>query len=640
MRIATRALVALLLASMAAPAIAGPPTIFRFESEEFWLNLHTFLYVLGRAEDKFPDASREAVARAPAEAQHGLQSLANAERQTWAGAVTAYARGASRTDPVFDRGAALLESRLADAADAPTLDRTDVDPAVRDVLERVAPIYRKAWWPEHRRANRAWVAATEPLLNANGRMVLDFITRAFQSRWPTNGYTVHVAAYSDWAGAFSTYGNFLLVASNASAGTSGWTGFETVFHESMHQFDDAIEAPLEADARAARKTLHRNLSHALIFFTAGEAVRRVAPAGYVTVADASGIWSRGMSGLKEALTEIWLPYLNGRGTRDEALAALAVRTGVEPPTFMYRPDDFWLNLHHFLYALGLAEAKSPDASRPALAPAVTEMERGIAQLTPDEHRAWANAVKMYASEWSGGTADRKFATAVVALANAGNAPTLAVSDVDPSCRATLERVAPIYRRVWWRAHLVANRGWQAQNAALVAQHGTAIRSYLAHAYPIDWPLEGRLVHVTAYANFGGAYSLINGGLLVVSSVDPGMQATSGLEMVFHEALHQWDPQTFAALADQARQLNVTVPRDLPHAMIFFTAGEAVKRVAPDYVPYMERFGIWDLKLSGASLPASRFKQPLLQAWKPFLDGRGSREDALAALLAQAAAGSK
>jgi hypothetical protein len=36
-------------------------------------------------------------------------------------------------------------------------------------------------------------------------------------------------------------------------------------------------------------------------------VRHIAPPGYVTVADASGVWSRGMTGLKEALTEIWLP---------------------------------------------------------------------------------------------------------------------------------------------------------------------------------------------------------------------------------------------------------------------------------------------------------------------------------------------
>src|SRR5712691_13278440 len=202
MRIATRALVAILLASMAAPAIAGPPAIFRFESEEFWLNLHTFLYVLGRAENKFPDASREAVAGAPAEAQRGLQSLADAERPTWADAVTAYARGASRTDPVFERDAALLESRLADADDASTLDRTDLDSAVRDVLRRVAPIYRNGWWPAHRAANRAWVAAIGQLVNAKGPTVLDFITRAYQSPWPANGYPVHVAAYSNWAGAF------------------------------------------------------------------------------------------------------------------------------------------------------------------------------------------------------------------------------------------------------------------------------------------------------------------------------------------------------------------------------------------------------------------------------------------------------
>src|SRR2546428_1480720 len=132
MRIATRAIVAILVVSIAAPAVTAPPPIFRFESDEFWLNLHSFLYVLGRAEDKFADARREAVAHAPAEAQRGLQSLTDVERQTWADAVAAYGRGASRTDPTFERPRALLESRLADADDAPTLDGTDVDPAVRD----------------------------------------------------------------------------------------------------------------------------------------------------------------------------------------------------------------------------------------------------------------------------------------------------------------------------------------------------------------------------------------------------------------------------------------------------------------------------------------------------------------------------
>ena len=633
-------LTVMLVANIASPPSAAAASIFRFEADEFWLNLHTFLYVLGRAADKFADASRDAVAGAPADAERGMSLLTDSERKTWTDAVTAYARGASRVDPLFDRAAAALESGLAAAGDAPNLERAAVDPSVRGALERAAPLYRRAWWPAHRAANRAWVAATEKLVDAHGPGILAFVTRAYQSSWPDEGYPVHVAAYSNWAGAFSTYGNFLLVASNANAGTSGWAGLETAFHESMHQFDDDIERRLAADARAARKTLHRSLSHALIFFTAGEAVRRAAPPGYVAVADGSGVWARGMTGLKDALVEIWLPYLNGRGSRDDALAALAVRTGLEPPIFTYRADDFWLNLHHFLYAAALAEAKSPDASLPALAPAAAEMERGIVQLTDEERRAWRDAVTLYATDWSRGTADPRFARAVVALASAGNAPALAIADFDPSLRTTLETAAPIYRRVWWRAHAAGNRAWQTQNAALVAQHGAVIRKYLAHAYPIDWPLDGRLVHVTAYANFGGAYSLVNGGLLVVSSVDPGTQGLSGLEMVFHEALHQWDPQTFAALDVPAKTLNVTVPRDLPHAMIFFTAGQAVKQVAPDYVPYMDRFGIWDLKLSGSTLPASRLKQPLVNAWKPFLDGRGTREDALAALVEQSAGASR
>ena len=49
--------------------------IFVFHSDEFWLNLHHFLYVLGRAENKTRDSSREAVAGAPTDQQNGLVTL-------------------------------------------------------------------------------------------------------------------------------------------------------------------------------------------------------------------------------------------------------------------------------------------------------------------------------------------------------------------------------------------------------------------------------------------------------------------------------------------------------------------------------------------------------------------------------------
>jgi hypothetical protein len=361
----------------------------------------------------------------------------------------------------------------------------------------------------------------------------------------------------------------------------------------------------------------------------------------VPLADATGVWQRGMISLKDALGEIWLPYLNGRGTRDEALAALVRRTAVAPRTsslFTFQTDDFWLNLHHFLYALGLVEAKSPDASQPALAAAAPDLERGLRRLTEDERRSWAEVVASYATRWSVKPPNAEPTADIVrALAATGGASTLATAHLDSALRGALERAAPIYRTGWWTTHRDGNRGWHSQIEPLIARYGEEVRAYVARAYGLDWPAAGRVIRVTAYTTFQGAYSLVNGGLIVVSSVDPASQGMSGVETVFHETLHQWDPQTFGALNVQAKKLNVTVPRDLPHAMIFFTAGEAVRHVVPAYVPAVDRFGIWQLNLSGASVPASRLKQPLLDTWKPYLDGRGTRDSALAALLAQAAA---
>jgi len=55
------------------------------------------------------------------------------------------------------------------------------------------------------------------------------------------------------------------------------------------------------------------------------------------------------------------------------------------------------------------------------------------------------------------------------------------------------------------------------------------------------------------------------------------------------------------------------------------------------VPLVETLGIWNLRLSGATLPASRLRQPLIETWKPYLDGRIMRDEAIGALVARAAA---
>jgi hypothetical protein len=186
------------------PQAVPPSTIFRIETDEFWLNLHHFLYVVGRAQAKSGDATREAVADAPAEAERGLRTLTAEEQSTWRDAVTFYASGLSLKDAIREDPMPTVTAMLADADDAPTLAGVATDAPVRQALERATPAYRKAWWPAHRTANRAWRASMEALVAQHGQAVLDFITRAYGLQWPVSGFAVHASRFSNWAGAYSS----------------------------------------------------------------------------------------------------------------------------------------------------------------------------------------------------------------------------------------------------------------------------------------------------------------------------------------------------------------------------------------------------------------------------------------------------
>jgi hypothetical protein len=311
--------------------------IFIFHTDEFWLNLHHFLYVLGRAENKERDTARAAVAGAPADQERGFKKLNANEQKIWREAVASYAAGVSKKDVVFDAPLPAVTSALARVGNARSLSASEIDPTIVAILQRAAPIYRKAWWKQHRAANREWQKSIQTLVDHHGAEVLAFITNAYKLPWPAAGFPVHVSGYSNWAGAYSTTGN-LLVMSSQSPELQGLYGLETVFHEGMHQWDEQIFEALRQQAIKLNKFFPRGVSHSLIFFTAGEAVRHVigvrngtAEPDYVPYAEKYGVWQRGMGPFKAALEEVWKPYLDGSGTRDEAFAALVVRTAIDPP---------------------------------------------------------------------------------------------------------------------------------------------------------------------------------------------------------------------------------------------------------------------------------------------------------------------
>ena len=314
--IAVALVVAVVLAAGPAQASQTASPIFTYHSG-FWLNLHHFLYVLGRVEARMPDITRRAVAGAPDDEAQGLARATDDERRIWREVVAAYARGPSRRDPVFDQGLIAAGQALARAGDAASLDGFGVTAPLSALLDGAAPIYRRLWWDAHQRANRAREREQDPLVRQHGATVLAFITRVYQEAWPADGYPVQLAAWVNWAGAFST-GDRHLVVSSLDEGTRGMLGLEILFHEAMHQWDRAVQARLDAAAAAAGKKIGGQISHAMIFYTAGEAVRSAVP-GHEPYAQVNGLWLRGIGAYKKILDEVWKPYLDGTGTLDDAV---------------------------------------------------------------------------------------------------------------------------------------------------------------------------------------------------------------------------------------------------------------------------------------------------------------------------------
>lgn len=306
---------------------AGPPArLFVFDSP-FWLNLHQFLYVLGRAQAKLPNSDRRAVVNAPADQAEGLKPLPADQQQAWHRAVDVYANGPSRLDAVFDDPLIDLARLLISLDKRPSLDGiAGIDPTIASALNAALPIYRSVWWPRHEAANRATIKGLESLLAQHGAAVFQYVIRVYGQPWPAGGFPVHFSGYANWAGAFSTRGPILVMSSLDFAGRDVLT-FETVFHEAMHQWDDEVLDQLRGHAQKRNVQVPPDLSHAMIFFTAGEAVRSVIPS-HVPYAQREGVWNRSMGKFKPALEAAWLPYLRGSGTREAAMAALIDKTAV------------------------------------------------------------------------------------------------------------------------------------------------------------------------------------------------------------------------------------------------------------------------------------------------------------------------
>lgn len=288
------------------------------------------------------------------------------------------------------------------------------------------------------------------------------------------------------------------------------------------------------------------------------------------------------------------------------------------PVFEFH-SGFWINLHHFLYQQARGEVQR-DASS--------------AEMRDDS--AWQAALEFYRRDLAG--RDLLFSSAMVniknRLAELGSAPDLSQSGLQPELVRALETAAALYREKIWPQHDQANRAWVAAATPLVRQFGRQLATGLAVVYRTPWP-EGRIrVDVTIHAGRVGGYTSLDPLHITISSADPRNQGQDALELLFHEASHGLARPVADGIAKRCRDLNKPIPRDLWHAILFYTTGEIVRRSLvqsseaaskENYLPYAFRHRLYQRGWEN-------YLRLIEQHWKPYLDGQIGFEQALTRLV--------
>jgi hypothetical protein len=192
---------------------------------------------------------------------------------------------------------------------------------------------------------------------------------------------------------------------------------------------------------------------------------------------------------------------------------------------------------------------------------------------------------------------------------------------------------PAYAGCRWATQDAKNRAWIEELKKQLASHEATVARRLEALYQNAWGGLPMPVDMVETVSWSGANSIIldsGGGHLMISSQNPIRNA---LEIVFHEASHalmdRGDPVR-KALADAAAAAKSRLPGDLWHVVLFYTTGEAVRRVLvddsqPAYTPMLEEIyarGSW-----------VEYRPAVEKEWRPYLDGRRSLTASADALIA-------
>jgi hypothetical protein len=293
------AIVAIALSSHAAEVARSGAHVFY---SSFWINLHERL-------------RHEAMAKTPEP-----HELTAAEREAWDAALATYKTDVAPKDAISSND--LVEWTRALSLSADASEPKGVPDNIAAALRRAAPVYRKHAWITDDRTNRFSIAIATTLLREAGAEITKDIERWYGITWPKSLH-FEVTSFVEPFGANTPPGTpdlLLTVMSTSDPAYQGFNVLEMCFHEPLHHFDQQMQAAISAASKETGVRSPRGFSHALLFYTTGEATRRALAARFIMYKPvAQAVIARAWPALAPLLEQHWQAYLDSKITRDDAL---------------------------------------------------------------------------------------------------------------------------------------------------------------------------------------------------------------------------------------------------------------------------------------------------------------------------------
>jgi len=302
-----------------------------------------------------------------------------------------------------------------------------------------------------------------------------------------------------------------------------------------------------------------------------------------------------------------------------ARPTVTVPRGPLPVFALY--SSFWVNLHHLLYEQARLRTERPVVRTKSDTVNAARTPLSLDELNDQERKDWNSAVDEYEVKLA--PHDLLFDEDMVLMNNRlsemGDSDMASATGFRTGIIAALAKAAPIYRAHWWAADDHANRVWIDAVAPLVEVLGATISRRLSTVYRAPWPRGPIHVDVCAYAGVFGGYTTLDPLHITVSSRDPRNQGFAALELLFHEASHGLADPLRDALDREFQARSKPIPRDLWHALLFYTTGVVVKRMLSDsgheaYKPYAEQNHLYERDWE-------TYQKALDRDWLPYLNDK-------------------